>query len=459
MDTRDGEGLLDQLDKLPQMRKFDAFPKTQPMYLQRSSRGGLVTLLVGLTLLALAWGEAREYLFGKYGYSFDVDHHIGQQMQINVDVTVAMKCHYLTIDIRDAVGDRLHVSDSEFTKDGTTFEIGHAGRLDSIPERDLSVAGTIDASKVKNSRTTFGNDRRPSRSKAFKKTSHIVHDGPACRIYGSMDAKKVTGNLHITTLGHGYWSWEHTDHSMMNLSHVFHEFSFGPYFPQIAQPLDSSVEVSNEHFAVFQYFVSIIPTTFIDRWNRKLHTNQYSVSDYVRTVKHGQGVPGIFIKYDIEPLTMVIRTRTTTFIQFLVRLAGTIGGFWTVAHYSYRAGDRVLRIVVKMRGGEDTSYEKYAQSYSSSMRTSSYSSRDSSSRWLGGNNVRNMMSGAKDKASNAWGGNGMGHRPTASVAEKIFSGECPLLSTSIASSRLLILLYTRNRGRTGSLVVPAADTL
>jgi hypothetical protein len=61
-----------------------------------------------------------------------------------------------------------------------------------------------------------------------------------------MEAKKVTGNLHITTLGHGYWSWEHTDHALMNLSHVIHEFSFGPYFPEIAQPLDSSVEVSNE---------------------------------------------------------------------------------------------------------------------------------------------------------------------------------------------------------------------
>lgn len=32
----------------------------------------------------------------------------------------------------------------------------------------------------------------------------------------------------------------------MNLSHVVHEFSFGPYFPAIAQPLDSSVEVTNE---------------------------------------------------------------------------------------------------------------------------------------------------------------------------------------------------------------------
>lgn len=97
------------------------------------------------------------------------------------------------------------------------------------------------------------------------------------QIYGSMEVKKVTGNLHIvrtclcrlrrpltlplvqTTLGHGYLSWEHTDHAraftlhrsracladikatVMNLSHVIHEFSFGPYFPRIVQPLDNSV--------------------------------------------------------------------------------------------------------------------------------------------------------------------------------------------------------------------------
>lgn len=31
---------------------------------------------------------------------------------------------------------------------------------------------------------------------------------------------------------------------VMNLSHVIHEFSFGPYFPRISQPLDNSACVS-----------------------------------------------------------------------------------------------------------------------------------------------------------------------------------------------------------------------
>ena len=34
--------------------------------------------------------------------------------------------------------------------------------------------------------------------------------------------------------------------AVMNLSHVVHEFSFGPYFPNLAQPLESSVETTPE---------------------------------------------------------------------------------------------------------------------------------------------------------------------------------------------------------------------
>jgi hypothetical protein len=32
----------------------------------------------------------------------------------------------------------------------------------------------------------------------------------------------------------------------MNLSHIINEFSFGPYFPDITQPLDYSYEVAPE---------------------------------------------------------------------------------------------------------------------------------------------------------------------------------------------------------------------
>jgi hypothetical protein len=46
---------------------------------------------------------------------------------------------------------------------------------------------------------------------------------------------------------------------VMNLSHIIHEFSFGPYYPSISQPLDMSLEVSDQHFSIFQFVPLRLP--------------------------------------------------------------------------------------------------------------------------------------------------------------------------------------------------------
>jgi hypothetical protein len=89
----DGQSLLEKLDSIPQVRAFDAFPKTQPIYQTRSSRGGLFTLLIALVLSWLTWSEFHTYLYGHPIATFGVDHDLATEMQVNVDMTVAMKCH------------------------------------------------------------------------------------------------------------------------------------------------------------------------------------------------------------------------------------------------------------------------------------------------------------------------------------------------------------------------------
>ncbi|CDW96686.1 hypothetical protein [Sporisorium scitamineum] len=230
-----------------------------------------------------------------------------------------------------------------------------------------------------------------------------------------MEVKRVTGNLHITTLGHGYLSMEHTDHKLMNLSHVIHEFSFGPYFPEISQPLDSSVETTDKHFTVFQYFVSAVPTLFVDARGRKLHTHQYSVTDYTRQIEHGKGVPGIFIKYDIEPLQMTIRERSTTLLQFLVRLAGVLGGVWVCVGYAFRITNRLATLASSVTSDRDTP-ESYAASYGYSR-----PNLEKSNSWIQPNDAVDKL---KDKWVGFGGGMGRsGHRKVDSVQQRILSEE------------------------------------
>jgi len=36
------------------------------------------------------------------------------------------------------------------------------------------------------------------------------------------------------------------DNKHPNMSHIVHELSFGPYFPSIAEPLEASLELSDD---------------------------------------------------------------------------------------------------------------------------------------------------------------------------------------------------------------------
>lgn len=123
----------------------------------------------------------------------------------------------------------------------------------------------------------------------------------------------------------------------MNLSHVITEFSFGPYFPNIVQPLDNSYELSKERklscrmyssvyeltydlaFISYQYFLHIVPTRYTAPRSSPLETNQYSVTHYTRLLEHNRGTPGIFFKFDVDPIRIEINQKTMGFIQFIVR--------------------------------------------------------------------------------------------------------------------------------------------
>lgn len=120
----------------------------------------------------------------------------------------------------------------------------------------------------------------------------------------------------------------HADHGTLNMSHVITEFSFGPYYPDISQPLDYSFETTNRAFVAFQYFITVVPTTYYAPRSKPLYTSQYSVTHYIKPVEENRGTPGIFFKYDLDPVALEIHQRTTSLTQFLVRIVGVIGGVW-----------------------------------------------------------------------------------------------------------------------------------
>ncbi len=72
-------------------------------------------------------------------------------------------------------------------------------------------------------------------------------------------------------------------------------------------------------FVAYQYYLRVVPTTYVAPRTRPLHTNQYSVTHYERKLSAHSGVPGIFFKFDIEPVRLTLIQRTTTLAQFFIR--------------------------------------------------------------------------------------------------------------------------------------------
>ncbi|CAG8554408.1 22935_t:CDS:2 [Gigaspora rosea] len=305
---------------------FDAFPKVDSGYQHKSPQGGFVTIIISIFLWFLIISEFREYWSSNQKYEFLVDRSINHKMQINVDITVDTPCMFLTVDLFDAASESIHFTD-ELKLFPTIFEVREAHHLGYQPEKEIA----LDVKKMMVDAAAKLVDK-------FDSDSDVVdNQKSACRIFGTLEVNRVTGNLHITAIGHGYSGNGRpvAANNLLNFTHRIDEFSFGTLYPQLVNPLDNSIEIAEAHVEAFQYFISVVPTTYIDNFNRILLTNQYAVTDYTRIIDglRQPGVPGIFFKYDIEPISVRITERSTTFSKFLTRLCGLVGGVWVTAGF------------------------------------------------------------------------------------------------------------------------------
>ncbi|KIJ94988.1 hypothetical protein K443DRAFT_11685 [Laccaria amethystina LaAM-08-1] len=62
-------------------------------------------------------------------------------------------------------------------------------------------------------------------------------------------------------------------------------------------------------------------------------------------MQHNQGTPGIFFKFDLDPLAITQHQRTTTFLQLLIRCVGVIGGVFVCMGYAIHITTRAVEVV------------------------------------------------------------------------------------------------------------------
>ncbi|MCJ1272423.1 hypothetical protein MMC21_000209 [Puttea exsequens] len=320
------------------IKSFDAFPKTKPTYTRRSSTGGYTTLLLLIISILLSFTELTRWYAGHEIHLFSVEKGVSRTLQINLDIVIPMLCNDLHINVQDASGDRILAGDM-LQRDGTAWEMwGQGGRrLESGDmaremEEDTHVGhvlGEVRAGK-----------------KVFRRTPKVGRgmEAKACRIYGSLEGNKVQGDFHITARGHGYMEFgQHLDHQAFNFSHTINELSFGPLYPTILNPLDKTYATTPTHFHKYQYYLSVVPTIYTrspspspsSPLSSTIFTNQYAVTSQSHPVDE-RSVPGIFFKFDIEPILLTIREERGSFLALVVRVVNVMSGVLVGGGWCYQ---------------------------------------------------------------------------------------------------------------------------
>ncbi|KAG9055693.1 hypothetical protein FS842_001500 [Serendipita sp. 407] len=92
MAHHDEKSLLEQLDQVAPIKKFDAFPKLPASYKSRTKFGGFMTVFVIALSLLLVLNDIGEFIWGWSDYEFTIDKDQSRPLEINVDVVVNTPC-------------------------------------------------------------------------------------------------------------------------------------------------------------------------------------------------------------------------------------------------------------------------------------------------------------------------------------------------------------------------------
>lgn len=310
------------------VRVFDAFPKVSPEHSVRSQRGGFSTMLTMFCGLLIIWIQIGGFLGGYVDHQFAVDKTIRTDLNINVDILVAMPCQFLTTNVRDITYDT-YLAREVLNFQGGGFYVPELFAINSqnsdykTPELDEIMQETI-------------------RAEFSMVGARVNEEEPACHIFGSIPVNQVKGEFKImprTMLPADRLS---ISPQSFNFSHVISEFSFGEFYPFIVNPLDFTGKITEEHEQSYIYFAKVVPTVY-EKLGLIVDTYQYALTEIHRASE--ATAPGISFAYSFEPIKLTIREMRISFLEFVAKLATILSGLLIAAGYLFRLYEKLLQVL------------------------------------------------------------------------------------------------------------------
>ena len=395
------------------------FPKVDQEFTIQTERGGMASM-VALCLIALlclaetvSWWSANRATTEHVA----VDTSLGRRMRVNLNITFpALACEDLHVDVMDVAGDSQLDIDNTLTKTRLRLDGRRTGRTETVesnlgqkrqseidrvlkeklPENycgpcygaqqnETDCCNTCDdllkAYKEKRWKidVVLSSSEQCIREGRHKKEPKRMTKGEGCNLVGYMTINRVAGNFHIA-MGEGVEQngrhihrFQPDDTANFNASHVIHHLSFGSEDQANSRngivqehPLNGISKIVDHQrgtTGLFQYFIKVVPTTYISRNTGRRETNGYFFTERFRPLmkeyfdepdeEDGEGtvaagaagghahhdhhdvkknsiLPGVFFIYEIYPFAVEVTENSVPLTHLLIRLMATVGGVFTV---------------------------------------------------------------------------------------------------------------------------------
>ncbi|CAD5112590.1 DgyrCDS1803 [Dimorphilus gyrociliatus] len=355
------------------LKKFDAYPKTLEDFRIKTFYGAIITIVSGIFMFGLFVSELSYYLSVEVHSELLVDATLDQKVKINFDITFPKTgCDYLSMDAIDVSGEQQLGVDHDIYKE----RLDSSGApLNSVPEKEeigktvetaettttpppildpnrcescygaesaqFKCCNTCDqvrqAYKLKGWALSNPQSIEQCKREGFSDTITVTQK-EGCRVYGVLKVNKVAGNFHIAP-GRSFQQHHVHVHDMQglagqqfNVTHRIRHLSFGDEYPGIVNPLDETEQIADQSAVMFQYYVKVVPTTYVEVSGKEVKTNQFSVTKHRKFPNLGeQALPGVFIIYELSPMMVKHTEKARSFMHFLTSVCAIVGGVFTVA--------------------------------------------------------------------------------------------------------------------------------
>jgi hypothetical protein len=175
----------------------------------------------------------------------------------------------------------------------------------------------------------------------YENVKNSLKNEEGCQVFGNISVLKVPGNFHISSHSYaqiisklateGFYKFD--------LTHTINHISFGEeddikqikskFNVGILNPIDNtSKSNSNNKKMIYEYYLKVVPTTYIDLAGNQYHVHQFTANN--NEMKANMMVPAIFFRYDLSPiLVKYTQTRERIFV-FFIEICAIIGGIYMV---------------------------------------------------------------------------------------------------------------------------------